>query len=290
MKISTIATFAILLATFLWGMTFAFIKDAVTSLDVFNFLFWRFGVASLILFCISYKKIKFSDRKLLLQGFLLGLFLAGTVIFQSTGLRYTSASTASFITGMTVIIVALIVCCLERRWPTFNVILAVILAVTGIGLITLTSSLTINVGDLWVMLCAFCFATYIILAGKFSHSGEPITLTFVQMMTIFIIVGSINFSSNNFTVPNATHLWISILFCAIFASIIAFILQLRFQRYVTSTKTAIIFASEPIFATITAIIYLGEQLTLKFVIGALLIFSAMLLSELKSKKKVMPQD
>lgn len=290
MKKASTATFAILLATLFWGMTFAFIKDAVTTLSVANFLFWRFGIASLLLLIIACKKIKFADRKLLIQGVLLGIFLAGTVIFQSTGLRYTTASTASFITGFTVILVALISCLLDKRWPTLKILIAVILAFTGIGFITLTSSLAINVGDLWVMLCAFCFAIYIMLAGKFSHSGEPLTLTFIQFLTIFVIAGLLVLTKNQLTIPNKSNLWISIAFCAVFASIIAFTLQLRFQRYVTSTKAAIIFSAEPVFATITAIIYLHERLTIKFVIGALLIFSAMLLAELKLKPKVLPQD
>src|SRR3990167_10204025 len=99
MKHSMFGIGAMLLATLLWGMTFAFIKDAVTLLTPFDFLFWRFGIASLLLGIFFSKKIKFNQR-IFLHGFVLGIFLTGTVVFQTIGLRYTTASTASFITAL----------------------------------------------------------------------------------------------------------------------------------------------------------------------------------------------
>lgn len=281
---------AILLATILWGMTFAFIKDAVTSTAPFNFLFWRFGIASALLLLISYKKIQFNDRKVILQGVYLGIFLSGTVIFQTIGLQYTTAATASFITGLSVIFVTLIACVIEKKPPSVNIITAVILAICGIGIITLTDGLAINQGDLWVLLCAVCFAIYIVLAGKFSHSGKPLLLTLTQLITVFLLTGILAEATHGVSVPTQSNVWIAILFCAIFASIIAFTLQLRYQKYVSSHTTAIIFAMEPIFATITAAIYLNEQLTIRFLIGAALVFLGVLLSERKIKPKVIPQD
>ncbi|EKD71397.1 MAG: protein of unknown function DUF6 transmembrane [uncultured bacterium] len=282
-SIKITATFLILVATLFWGMTFSFIKDAVSTLSAFNFLFWRFSIASMLLLAISYKQIHFFNRELFFKGVLLGIFLGGTVIFQTIGLRYTQASTASFIAGLSVILVAIIACILEKKRPTINIISAIFLTMLGIGLITLTPHLEFNIGNLWIILCEICFAVYILLAGKFSHTNEPITLTFFQLLCISIISAVINFTFGDFSIPMHTNLWVSILFCAIFASVIAFNLQLKYQRYVSSTKAAIIFASEPIFATITAIIYLDEHLTTRFIIGAICIFSAILLAEMRGK-------
>lgn len=77
---------------------------------------------------------------------------------------------------------------------------------------------------------------------------------------------------------------------AIFTSIIAFLLQLHFQKYISSSKTAIIFSLEPVFATLTAAIYLKEQLTLQFFLGAVFIFIAILIAEKRAKENVIPQD
>lgn len=287
----TQATLAILLATAFWGMTFSFIKDAVTLISPFNFLFWRFCIASGLLYIVFFSKIQLlKNQKIIFQGISLGVFLAGTVIFQTIGLQYTNASTASFITGLTVILVPIFTSILNKQFPSSRLVVSLVIAVTGIGLITLTNGFIINVGDLWVMLCAFCFAIYIILAGKFSSKEHTYTLTFIQLVTITALAAIADSFIGSFTLPTAQNVWTAILFCAIFASVIAFILQLKFQRHVSATKTAIIFALEPVFATLTAYIYLGEKLTGRFIIGCLLIFSSIFISELKLKKKVLPQD
>ncbi|HVV69107.1 MAG TPA: DMT family transporter [Gammaproteobacteria bacterium] len=285
MKKATTATAYLLFGTLLWGMTFSFIKDAVGSMNAFNFLFWRYSIASLLLLLIFFKKIHLVNKKLILQGVWLGLLLGGTVIFQTIGLTSTTASTASFITGLSVIMVPLYFCMLHKRWPAINITAAVGLTIIGICLISLNSALDVNRGDFWILLCAICFSAYIIVTGKFSHSGHAFTLTFVQSLTIAVIAGVINLFNKSFTIPVAMNLWVSILFCAIFASILACYLQIRFQRYLTDTKTAIIFALEPVFATLTAVVYLDENLTVKFLIGAGCIFAGMLLSEIKLKER-----
>ncbi len=286
----TKGTLAILLATVFWGMTFAFIKDAVTVITPYNFIFWRFGLAGTLLFLVFFKKIKFKQPRLIFQGVLLGLFLGSTIIFQTIGLQYTSAATASFITGLSVILVPVFLSVIKKSWPKKNVLIAVMLAMSGVALITLSGGLSLNKGDLWVLLCAISFAIGIILTGKFSKVENTITLTWFQLATIFVMVMILNISSGGIRVPTDIHVWIDIGFCAIFASVIALGLQMHFQSQVSPNKTAIIFAAEPIFATITAAIYLDEKLTIIFVIGAILIFSGMLISEKRIKPNIIPQD
>lgn len=280
---------AILMATVFWGMTFAFIKDAVAILTPFNFLFWRFGVASLVLLFLFGSRIKL-NQSTITHGLLLGLFLTGTVAFQTIGLRYTNASTASFITGLSVILVALFESLLHQRWPSYALLGSTFLAFIGVGFITLSDGLAINQGDLWVLLCAFCFASYILFAGKASHLHQPLSLTFIQSLFVCLVAGGASLLQGGLIVPKHRNVWTAILFCSLFASIFAFLLQLQFQKYVSSTKTAIIFSLEPVFATITAAIYLREQLTWQFLIGALMILFAILFSEKRTAQKVIPQE
>jgi drug/metabolite transporter (DMT)-like permease len=207
------------------------------------------------------------------------------VIFQTIGLQYTTASTASFITGLSVILVTLLSCLVDKRWPSITVLISVVLATAGIALITLHNGFTFNVGDWWVFLCACCFAVYVVLASKFVQSGNTLTLTFAQLVTITVVTGGIALFMGVITVPHTRNVWIAILFCAIFASVIAFSLQLHFQRYVSANKTAIIFATEPVFATLTAAVYLHERITWLFAIGALMVFTAIVLSEKSMEKK-----
>ncbi len=282
MKVSKqfIGTSAILFATMMWGTTFALIKDAVASITPFDFLFWRFSIATLLLFILFFKYLEFENKFLILKGILLGLCLGGTVIFQTIGLCYTTASTASFITGLSVIFVALFVYFAARKCPTLNIFLALIFAIIGFGLITWSKGMVLNQGDLWVLLCAFCFAIYIVLAGKFSQENKTISLTFIQLATITILTGLFCILMDGKIIfPAKSNVWLAIVFCSLFASVIAFTLQLRYQRYISPIKTAIIFATEPVFATIVAILYLNEHLTLGFTFGAFFIFLGIFLSE-----------
>lgn len=283
------AFFAILIATLLWGMTFSFIKDAVRTLSPFNFIFWRFGIASVLLLVFFFRKIQINSQ-VLKYGFFLGLFLAGTVIFQTIGLTYTLASTASFITSLSVVMVALIESYLNRAWPSKYLIFSCVLALLGVGIITLGDGLIINIGDLYVLICAICFALMIILAGYASRLHRPLTLTFVQSIVVCAIAGLCAFVDTGIVIPRHTHVWVSLIFCSIFASIVAYVLQLHYQKYVSSSKVATIYALEPVFASITAALYLGEDLTMVFYIGAVMVFVAVLISEKKSKQKVIPQE
>ena len=281
----TVATFAILLVTLFWGMTFVLIKEAVAELSPFNFIFWRFGIASLLLAIIFAKNLKQINKKLIIHGAVLGLLLGGTVIFQTIGLQFTKASNASFITGFAVVLVTIFASLLNRKLPKVNSIVATLLSIVGLAFITLAQGFHVNIGDFWVMLCSICIAWHIIFTGKYTHEHESLSLTIVQMLTITVMSGVIAFGTSGIAIPQTYKVWQAILFCSIFASAIAFSLQIHFQKYLSSAKTAVVFTAEPIFATVTAIIYLGEAITVHFVVGALCILSAMLLAELGRKSK-----
>lgn len=280
----TRALLFILLATAIWGVTFALIRDAVATLPVMDFVFWRFLIAALFILVVFYRHIRIRPA-LLFQGIILGVCFGSGVITQTMALTTTPASTVSFITSFEVLFVPLLLALIYQRWPRLNIIMAILLTLTGIALITLShGQLYFSRGDQWALLCAFFFAVYTLAAGRFSHSNQPMTLTFVQAATLSVIAAlSDALMHRTPTLPVTTNIWGAILFCALFASVISFYLQIRYQRFVGSTKTAIIFASEPIFATFTAALYLGERLTFFFLIGAALIISGILLAELKPR-------
>lgn len=272
-------------AAFFWGTSFAFVKDALATLSPLNFVFWRFFLASLILYACFYKKINFT-RSILEHGLLLGLLLSGVMIFQTIGLRYTTASTAAFITSFSVVLVAILESAFSKQWPSLYLIGSVFLAVIGIGIITLSNGFVINQGDIWVLLCAFSTAGYILFVSKASQTGEAFSLTFIQSLFVALIAGLGSLLTTGITVSNTPNVWIAIIYCGIFASFLAFFLQLHYQKYVSASKTATIFTFQPIFATVTAAIYLHEHLTLRFYLGAILLLIAVYLAEKHSRKKI----
>lgn len=279
---ANLATWMILLGVLFWGATFSFTRQAVGIIDVYSFLSVRFIIASLIIAAIFIRNFKLYTKEIFWKGILLGTILSAGFILQTTGLKYTTASNAGFITGLVVILVPIIVAVINRRLPKFNQILAILLAVAGIALLTLKIGFAVNIGDIWVLLATLALATHLILIARLVKGIEASMFAVTQLLTVGIITGIVGLAVNKEIVVSSSFVvWKAILFCAIFATAYMYTAQAHLQRYITELKAAIIFSFEPLFAAIIAFLYLGELITVKAVIGGLLIFIAMIISEIK---------
>lgn len=281
MNLKTKAILLLLLGTIFWGMTFVFIKDAVSLMSVAGFLGYRFLLATIVLALLFAKRLQKMNWNIIKFGSFLSLPLLFSFLAQTIGLQYTSASKGGFITGLSVVFVPIILALIQRKFPSINILFAVLLATLGLSFLTLGSSLDFNVGDSWVFLSAILFAIYIIMVGKYSRQSDGVLLSITQ----FFIVGLLCISYAGFTgelrFPTEYKLWQAILFTALFATAFMYTVQNYYQKYISEITTSIIFSFEPLFAAITAFFYLNEALTEKTIIGGLLIFGGILLAELK---------
>jgi len=284
MNQNRLATILLLIGTLFWGMTFVFIKEGTSILNLYNFLSYRFFIAAIVLALLFLKKFKKFNFDILKFGLILGIPLAIGYITQTIGIQYTSASKAAFITGLSVILVPIFLVIINKKLPKLNQIIAVVLALIGLGLLTISDSLILNVGDIWCLVCAVSFAIYIIMVGRYTKGRDSILLTFVQLIFVALLTAVISFFSSGFEFPKTYIVWQAILFCSIFATAFMYTIQNHFQKFVSEVKAAIIFSFEPLFAAITAFFYLHEILTIKLISGGLLIFIAMILSEFKINK------
>ena len=281
MKKDAMATSLLLIGTFFWGMTFVFIKEGISIINLYTFLTWRFMIAALVLVVIFYKKFKSLDRETIKFGIILGLVLSAGYITQTVGLQYTTASKAAFVTGLSVVFVPIFLSIINKKLPSVNNIIAVIFATSGLGLLTLSSSLQLNIGDIWIFLCAISFAIYIILVGRYTRIFESIKFTVVQLLTVSVVTGIISIFNDKFEIPRGYTVWQAIIFCSILATSFMYAIQNQFQKFISEVKAAIIFSFEPLFAAVTAHFYLHEEITFKILMGGLLIFIGMIVSELK---------
>jgi drug/metabolite transporter (DMT)-like permease len=267
-----------LVATIFWGMTFAFIKEAVEDLNPYAFNFYRFVIAAVLLIILYPKLLRHLTKEAISCGIILGILLGLTVLLQTVGLQYVTASAASFITGMAVIFVMLYSSIAAQKLPDKKNILGVFFSITGLALITLQDGLQFSIGEALILLCAASFAAYIFLCKHLLKGQNVISVTSVQLMTI-AVMSLIGMSlSSEIQIPADWTVWRAILFTSIFATIVAFALQLHYQKYISAQKVAIIFAMEPVFATITAVIYLNEQLDKWLLLGGPLIILSMLIT------------
>jgi len=265
----------------IWGSTFAIIKDILKQIMPFTFLSYRFFLATLVLGILFWKRIKYVDKTILGKGSLIGIFLFLGYTFQTLGLKYTTATKAGFITGLSVVLVPLFSFFFIKEKIRRNSAVGVILAFIGLWFLNYNKSFSFNFGDLLVLMCAVSFALHIILVGLYTRRLDYILLVIIQLFTVFIL--SVIFSL--FLESPAVHLyysykvWWAIILTAVFATALAFYMQNRFQQYSTATKTAIIFSGEPIFAAIFAYLLLGEKVGLITWVGGLLIFLGMIISQ-----------
>src|SRR3990167_6995498 len=117
---TTRATFYFLFSTFLWGLTFVFIKVALHAINPYTFIFYRFLLGAIFLILINPALLKEVTISVVRKSFILALLLFGTVLFQTIGLKTVNASTASFITGTAIIYVPMLVAITTKTIPSLQ--------------------------------------------------------------------------------------------------------------------------------------------------------------------------
>ena len=271
-----------------WGVTFLMVQDAINTTPVYAFLFFRFAIASILMFFIAYKYLNEINKKTILYGIILGLFLFSAFATQTFGLAYTKSSIVAFITGLNVIVVPFLAYFIFKDYISKNVLIATVIAVVGLYLLTMSGALTIGKGELLTLICAFLFALQIIFTGKFSKEVNVFLLVLFQLITVAILslIFSLSLDDVTFDLNYNYVFFKAVLITAVFATVYAFLIQTYMQQFTTATKTAIIFAMEPVSASVFAYISVGEVLTNIQLTGAILIVFATVVAELKFKRKL----
>jgi len=275
----------LLIIVIIWGSTFALIKEVINIIPPYTFLTYRFFLAALILILIFWKKIKEINIMILKKGSLIGIFLFLGYTFQTVGLKYTTATKAGFITGLSVVLVPIISYFFIKEKINRNSVIGVVLAFIGLWFLNYSSSFSFNLGDFLVLLCAFCFAMHIISVGLFSKKLDYVLLAITQITVVFVLslLMALIFERPAIHLSYSFDIWWSIVITGVFATALAFYMQNKFQRYSTATKTAIIFSGEPIFAAVFAYLLLGEKVGLIAWAGGLLIIFGMIISQREKK-------
>lgn len=275
-----IADLALLITVLIWGTTFALMKDALEGIRPFNFIFLRFGLATVVLALVNWRKLPKLNRRLLKLGFYLGLALTAGFVFQVTGLTYTTASKAGFITGLSVVIVPLLTTIYVKQLPARPVLMGVILATVGLLVLSYDGHWAFNYGDLLVFFCALGFGMHIFLVGEFVQDQDPALLTMVQIGVVAISAGLLAGFKGELQLSYSPKIWWGIIYMGIVATGVTFFIQNWAQQFTSAVRTAIIFSMEPVFALIFAVLLLAESVTTQSLWGGGMIITGMILAEI----------
>lgn len=256
--------------TAIWGTTFPVMKVSLEYVSPILFLAYRFGIASLLMLILFRGRVLRKDT--LLEGFILGLTLFFGHGFQIVGLKYTTASNSAFITSLYVVFTPFIAYYLLGQRIRGRDFAALAVALAGLYLIS-GASMSFSYGDLLTALCAVSFAFQIVLVEKFGEK-DYLSLAFWQILWNFLLALAYASIAEGLYVPESTIAWGGIIYTGVFATVLTFTLQTKFQRDTRAHRAALIYSAEPIFGYISSFLTLGEVLSPTGYLGALLILAA----------------
>jgi drug/metabolite transporter (DMT)-like permease len=274
-----LAPWALLTVSAAWGLSFVIMKSAIERQSVNNFLFTRFVLAVLVMILIRPQVVKQFNKDLLLRGFGAGFFLGGGYIFQTIGLANTGAAITGFVTGLYVVLTPLFAGLIFKERVSKNTWFYVFVATVGLALLSL-KGWSIGFGELMVFFSAIAFAAHITALSKWSAGRDVYAMTITQLTMCAAMTGVAS-AFEGYSAPPDSGVWAVVVFTAVFATAIAFIVQTWSQAHMSATKVAVILTMEVVFAAFFAIIFAGERLTLQAALGGILVVTAMYLIVLK---------
>jgi drug/metabolite transporter (DMT)-like permease len=271
-----LAVLALLITASAWGATFVLVKSLIARIAPEPFIFWRFTTAGVILIVVALARRRLT-RAMLVPGMILGVFVFAGYWAQTRGLITISPSRSAFLTGLYVVLVPFF----ERDTGRKHVYkwIAAILAVVGTTLlIGDIKSARIAIGDWLTLGCAVIFALHVVYSAKWSTRETSTGLAAVQVLFVGLLAAPLALISK--PTPWTPAIILAILFTAIVTTALAFAALMWGQARVSATEAAVILSFEPVAAAITSIAFYGEPLTATFLIGALFILAAMVISQL----------
>jgi len=285
----------LLLATVIWGSAFIAQSVGMEHIGPFTFQAIRCLLAVLFLFLLSFladagrtdvktSLRKWLDPRLWKAGIICGLALFVAASLQQVGLQYTDAGKAGFITAMYIVLVP-ILGIFRKQKPSAAILVSVILAVVGLYLLSCLNAQGINKGDLLVMGCALAFAVQITCIDMLGLQLDGLRLNCVQSLVVCIL--SLPFMLLTETVDPASiaACWLPLGFAGILSMGVAYTLQIQGQKDLEPTTASLIMSLESVFAALGGWLILKETMSSHELLGCILVFAAVLLSQLPPRKK-----
>ncbi len=284
---------ALVLAAFLFGITFVLVGDALDDVTPAAFLVLRFALAVVVLAPVAVVSSRTAasrtaaspprppatpppDRRTLVRvGAVAGVLLFGGFAAQTVGLQDTSPATSAFITGLFVIFTPFVQAVVDRAWPPASVVVCAGLAAFGLYLLT-GADLGVGRGEVATLICAVMFAVWIVYQGRNATRVPPIPFTTVQM-AVLVVVGLPWLAVAGVGDLTATA-WLAVAVTGIACSAVALTLQLWGQRRIPAPRAALILLLEPVFAGVVSVL-VGERIGAIELLGAGVILVAIALAE-----------
>ena len=277
-----IANLILLVVAIIWGGGFIAGKMALTTLKPVAVLMYRFALGALLCGIVFWDRIKKTPVSVIKKGVIIGMIQMVGLTVQLSGLQYTSTANQSFLCTAYVAFVPFISWIILRKRPENKAFVAGCLALVGIGLICLDRALSIGIGDSLSIMFSVIFGVQIVVVGLLVDSDiDVFQLSFFQLFTAAIISFCICLVQGNVINCFNTESAIGVLYLGILNTFVAFLGQNYAQKYTKDTVAALIMSLESVFGFLLSVLYYNEVITLKFLVGSVLCFVAILINTVK---------
>lgn len=290
----------LLLAAFFWGTTFVAQSIGADYVGAFTYLAGRSWIAVVFLTPIIRVMDKFADKRgidnrrpknaadrkqLAIAGILCGASLCVASAAQQTGMAYTTASKAGFITALYVILVPIVSIFFKKK-PSAHIWICVAASLVGMYLLCMTTdSFSLSKGDAFVLASACLFTINIMVIDHFSPLVDGVRLSRIQFLTVAVLSTIIMLIAEHPTADAVVKAFFAILYAGIFSSGIAYTCQILGQRDVDPTVASLVMSLESVFSALSGWLVLGERLTGRELAGCVLMFAAIIFSQIEFKGK-----
>jgi drug/metabolite transporter (DMT)-like permease len=273
MKVKGFLYLGLLATTAVWGGAFLVMKDSLERQDVYSFLATRFSLAALVMFAFKPKSLMGLNAKFIKRAIFAGLLVSCGFIFQTFGLTQTTVSNTGFITGLYLVFTPLIAWLVLKHRITKAQWGAVLVATIGLYLIAY-NGISVGIGEILVLISAILFAGQIVVIGEWSDGNNSYPLTLIQII-VAATVFSISTLIDGYQVPPDSSVWSAIVFTAIFATFLAFLIQVKAQAVMSATVAGVLLAMETPFALFFGLYFDNDPITLRIMSGGTMVMLAM---------------
>jgi drug/metabolite transporter (DMT)-like permease len=286
MKKATIAKIALFMTAVLWGSTFTIGKLASEVFSAAFIIAVRFLIASVALLIVAYPQRKQLDKKYMLDGFWMGLTLFISYLLQVSGLTLdTSPGKSAFLCTTYSVMVPFIYWFVTKERPKIHHIVCVCLCLSGIGILSLSGGFGMSLGDIMTVASGVPYAVNIVISAIVCRNRNIILLTTIELWVVTILAWIFVFGGNSFPTEFPIDAVGGLVYLGVFATALCMYLQSFGLKYAEAAIGGMLLSLESVFGVIFSIIIYHEKITFRMVIGFVVIFMAILLSQWEGKKE-----
>lgn len=283
------------LATLFWGSTFVAQSLGMDYIGPFAFQAIRCAIGSLALLPIIYlfdlkeghgKEFlkRFSDKKLWKAAISCSIPLFFATNLQQIGLVTVDAGKSGFLTAMYIVFVPVIGFFLRKKTSPM-VPVSVVIAVVGLYFLSCMGVTSVSTGDLLLLACAVAFALQIIFIDKYAGDVDCIRLNCLQAAICAAGSAVVMLFTESPTMDGILDSFWALCYAGVLSMGIAYSLQILGQKYLEPTLASLIMSLESVIAVLCGVIFLKETMTGWEILGCVLVFIAVILSQIPVKEK-----